>query len=57
MIFGMSEKDWKEFFEQEERKMNLGSPRFLAAHIEIMNLIEAAKMATKLTTERTENEI
>lgn len=37
------EDEWKEFFRQEAEKMDVGSSQFLANHVEIMCMIEAAK--------------
>lgn len=42
-----SEKDWKEFFREEERKLNVNSREFLDRHMEIMRLIEMAKNNSK----------
>lgn len=39
----MSEQEWKKFFLQEEKKLNVGSSQFFARHEEIMRMIEAAK--------------
>lgn len=43
----MTEQELKKFFEQEEKKMNLGSAEFLAAHEEILRLIKIAKNGNK----------
>lgn len=39
----INEQEWKDFFEREEKKMEIGSPEFYLTHKEIMNMIEAAK--------------
>lgn len=44
-----SEKEWQEFFREDERKLNVNSREFFARHMEIMRLIEAAKNNSKKT--------
>lgn len=43
----MTEQELKEFFEQEERQLNVGGQKFLATHMEIMRLIEAAESGNR----------
>lgn len=43
----MTEQELKDFFEQEENKMNIGSPEFYAAHEEIMHLIKSVENKSK----------
>lgn len=43
----MNEQELKDFFDQEEEKMNIGGPEFYAAHKEIMRQIKNAENGKK----------